>query len=105
MPDFHDESTGPELLTPASGDLSEEGALEEEDDTPEDDTTAEGEPEADEPEEDEPEADEPGAEADEPAAQVPASASDGSDFVWAVHAAAAPEDGRVAGGEKWGACG
>src|SRR3546814_14617604 len=88
MPDFHDESTGPELLTPASGDLSEEGVLEEEDDTPEDDTTAEGEPEADEPEEDEPEADEPGAEADEPAAQVPASASDGSDFVSAVTAAA-----------------
>src|SRR3546814_4930241 len=35
MPDVHDEATGPELLTPASGDLSEEGALEEEDDTPE----------------------------------------------------------------------
>src|SRR3546814_9147054 len=28
MPDVHDEATGPELLTPASGDLSEEGALE-----------------------------------------------------------------------------
>src|SRR3546814_6161264 len=41
MPDVHDEATGPELLTPASGDLSEEGALEEEADTPEDDRSEE----------------------------------------------------------------
>src|SRR3546814_13117210 len=34
MPAVHDEAPGPELLTPASGDLSEEGALEEADDPP-----------------------------------------------------------------------
>src|SRR3546814_20282092 len=88
MPDVHDEATGPELLTPASGDLSEEGALEEEDDTPDDDTTAEGEPEEDGPEEDDPASGGRGASEDEPAAKVPASARDSREFGWAGRAAA-----------------